>query len=197
MPQKNEVAKATKILNFHGEQIQTKLKDGMELNLSKFGRHDSEIALLTEDGTKVAFPPYVEHGRSRFGYDCNIGILARQCSNRNCGKWFAIARLLPDGSWDQFCDTEDVHFDGTRFRSYCTPCYNGKKAEKAEKAENHAGNAKTESKPKSGKSCNDGKKKKSIYMFLDHYKYLQKLAIDREVSIGDVLAEIISKYRKE
>lgn len=194
MELKNEVTKVTKIVNSHGEEIKAKLKDRTELNLWKFGRHDSEIALLTEEGNHVDFPDYTKYSRSSFGFGINTGILAKQCCK--CKDWFVIATLSSEGEWDKIANKE-VHFDNTRFRSYCNSCYKGVKSEKEASGATRDPSSKSDSQVKRKKTPRPGAFKTSVNL-TENERYFLKLvaAIDR-VRVEDVLARMIERERKE
>ncbi len=191
---KNEVAKATKIENSRGAQIQAKLKDGTELNLLKFGRHDKDITLLMKDGTHVEFPDYTNYSRSSFGFDIDTGILAKQCCT--CEHWFVISKFSQEGEWVDIADSE-VHFDSTRFRSDCNSCYERRKSEKGAKGPTQDISSKSDSPAKRKNSPRPGAEKTSVNLTEDERYYLRLIAALDNVKVEYVLARMIERERKE
>jgi hypothetical protein len=197
MELKNEVAKATQILNSRGAQIQTKLKDGTEINLWKFGRHDKEITLLMDDESDFGFPAYTNYSRSSFGFDIDTGILAKQCCK--CKDWFFISKLSQEGKWTGIADNE-VHFDNTRFRSDCNSCYEGRKSEKEAKVPKVPAqdiSSKSYLPDKSKKAPRPETVKTSVNLTADERYYLRLLAALDNVKVEYVLARLIERERKE
>ncbi len=192
----------TKIINAKGQDVSVAkgkalivtLKDGTELNVWTFGRHDKDVTLKMEDETRVDFPTYTDYSRSSFGYDVDAGILAKKCCN--CHVWFPIARLLPDGSWDDIHCQENVHYDQTRFRSYCNSCYK-KKAENKETLGYKKNASKSDSLHKDENTSGSKLIKTTYNISEDDKQFLKILAAIEKVKAEVVLARLISRERKE